>query len=34
MKKEIMQLKGYLIESLFTIGLMILYALIVWVMIL
>jgi len=32
MKKEIIQLKGYLIETLFTLGLMALYGLIVWVL--
>lgn len=32
MKKEIFYLKGYLVEILFTLGLMMSYALIVWVM--
>lgn len=32
MKKELFYLKGYLVEILFTLGLMAIYALIVWVM--
>ena len=32
MKKEMIQLKGYFVEIIFTLGLMALYALIVWAM--
>lgn len=32
MKKEFYYLKGYLVEILFTLGLMMIYVLIVWVM--
>ena len=32
MKKEWFYLKGYLIEIIFTIGLMVVYGVIVWVM--
>ncbi len=32
MKKELYYLKGYFVEILFTLGLMLIYALIVWVM--
>ena len=32
MKRELIELKGYLIEILFTLGLMALYVLVVWIL--